>query len=201
MPRGDRRGGEISGANGRSMVSITMRARAAALDHGHLHIPPQWMARRDAEVAADVGNDGADRTAAGFGGDLRRRGQVGETQVDRGRGGRWLGGGALAGGCAASRWAACRSTRASSALARCRPREMLAKISARSVVPKQITAELGSVAVRPRIVAARSRPESISLDQVEQKAAAAGLGGWGAGCSRHEHEENTGAGKVSCQVE
>ena len=54
---------------------------AAELAHRLLHVPPQWMARQDAEVAVDIGNDGADGPAADQGGDLLGRGQVGETRI------------------------------------------------------------------------------------------------------------------------
>ena len=55
-----------------------------------LQLPPQRMAGHDAEIAADIGEDGADRAAADLGGDLRRRGQAGEAGIGlrRGRGGR-----------------------------------------------------------------------------------------------------------------
>jgi len=43
-----------------------------------LNFPPQRMAGQDAEVAADIGDDGADGSAADFGGDLLRGGQVGQ---------------------------------------------------------------------------------------------------------------------------
>jgi hypothetical protein len=39
------------------------------------------MARQDAEIAVDIGNDGADGPAADLGGDLLGRGQVGETRI------------------------------------------------------------------------------------------------------------------------
>ena len=53
--------------------------------------------RQDAEIAADIGEDGADRPAADFGRDLLRRGQVGEnggSAAADGRGG-WACGGAM----------------------------------------------------------------------------------------------------------
>ena len=39
------------------------------------------MARRDAEIAADINNDRADRPTADLGGDLLRRGQTGKARV------------------------------------------------------------------------------------------------------------------------
>ena len=59
---------------------------------------------------------------------------------------------------AASRRLALRRSLASSALARCRPRETRARISATSAVPKQDMTGPGSVKARRRIVAASSRP-------------------------------------------
>jgi hypothetical protein len=63
--------------------------RAAELEHRLLHVPPELMARQDAEVAVDVGNDGADRPATDLGGDLLGRGQLRETRIGsvRGQGG------------------------------------------------------------------------------------------------------------------
>ena len=49
---------------------------AAVPDHGQTHVVPQRMARQDAEVATDIGDDSADRPAADFGRDLLRGGQV-----------------------------------------------------------------------------------------------------------------------------
>ena len=43
---------------------------AAIADDDGAQFPPQRMVRHDAEVAADVGDDGADRAAADLGGDL-----------------------------------------------------------------------------------------------------------------------------------
>ena len=43
-----------------------------------LNFPPQRMVGQDAEVAADIGDDGADGSAADFGGDLLWGGQVGQ---------------------------------------------------------------------------------------------------------------------------
>ena len=55
---------------------------AAALpDDGVLQFTPQLVAGQDAEIAADVGDDGADRLAADFRGDLLRGGQVCEAGV------------------------------------------------------------------------------------------------------------------------
>ncbi len=54
--------------------------------------------------------------------------------------------------------AARRITLASSAWARCRPRAMRAKMTARSAVPKLVLAKMGSEATRWRTVAASSRP-------------------------------------------
>ena len=50
---------------------------AAVADDGDAEFAPQRMAGEDAEVAADVGEDGADRAAAGLGGDLLQRGDRG----------------------------------------------------------------------------------------------------------------------------
>ena len=59
---------------------------------------------------------------------------------------------------ATSRRSALRRSLASSALARCRPREMRARISAKSAVPKPQRTAIGSVETRWRIVAASSLP-------------------------------------------
>ena len=58
---------------------------AAVSDDDKAQFPPQRMARHDAEVTTDVGDDGADRPAADLGGDLRRGGQAGEARVRLGR--------------------------------------------------------------------------------------------------------------------
>ena len=50
-------------------------------DDGPLHLPPQRMAARDAEVAADIGDDGADGLAADFCGDLFRRGEAERREI------------------------------------------------------------------------------------------------------------------------
>ena len=57
-------------------------------DDDKAQFPPQRMARHDAEVTTDVGDDGADRPAADLGGDLRRGGQASEARVRLGGGGR-----------------------------------------------------------------------------------------------------------------
>ena len=61
-------------------------------------LPPQRMVRRDAEVAADVGDDGADRTATDLVGDLLGRGYRRVRPGDKGRGGGFGGPGGGAGG-------------------------------------------------------------------------------------------------------
>jgi hypothetical protein len=66
---------------------------AVLSDDDDLQFPPQGVAGQDAEVAADVGDDGADRLTADFCGDLLRGGQVGEPSAGfagDGRGG-WAG--------------------------------------------------------------------------------------------------------------
>ncbi len=65
----------------RSKMSFSSRKAAAELEHRLLHVPPQLMARQDAEVAVDVGNDGADGPATDLGGDLLGRGQLRETRI------------------------------------------------------------------------------------------------------------------------
>jgi hypothetical protein len=57
-------------------------------DDDKAQFPPQRMARHDAEVTTDVGDDGADRPAADLGGDLRRGGQASEARVRLAGGGR-----------------------------------------------------------------------------------------------------------------
>jgi hypothetical protein len=54
---------------------------AAVQDDGELQFPPQWMVRHDAEIAADVGDDRADRSAADLGDNLLRRRQAGQAGV------------------------------------------------------------------------------------------------------------------------
>jgi hypothetical protein len=54
---------------------------AAVCDDGQGEFPPQRVARHNAEVATDVGDDGADRAAADLGCDVLGRGQTGETCV------------------------------------------------------------------------------------------------------------------------
>jgi hypothetical protein len=44
-------------------------------------VPPQGMGRHDAEIAADVGDDGTDRPATHLGGNLFLGGQARETRV------------------------------------------------------------------------------------------------------------------------
>ena len=63
------------------------------LDDDEAQVLPQLVARHDAEIAADIGDDRADRPAADLGGDLLRRGQQGKARVGRacGPGGGWLG--------------------------------------------------------------------------------------------------------------
>ncbi len=84
------------GGDGKHLVEDVFHqvGEAAALsDDGDLQFPPQGVAGQDAEVAADVGDDGADRLAADFCGDLLRGGQVGEAGVGFAGGGRggWRG--------------------------------------------------------------------------------------------------------------
>jgi len=61
---------------------------AALFDDGDLQSPPQRVAGQDAEIAADVGENGADQLAADFCGDLLRGGQVCDTGVGFVGGGR-----------------------------------------------------------------------------------------------------------------
>ena len=66
---------------------------AAMLDDDEAQVLPQLVARHDAEIAADIGDDRADRPAADLGGDLLRRGQQGKARIGRvcGPGGGWPG--------------------------------------------------------------------------------------------------------------
>jgi hypothetical protein len=48
-------------------------------DDDQLQFPPQRVVRHDAEIATDVGDDGADRAAADLGCDLLGRGQAGNS--------------------------------------------------------------------------------------------------------------------------
>ena len=56
---------------------------AAAFDDSEGEFPPEWVARHDPEVPADIGNDGADRAVADLGRDVPGRGQTGTTWVGR----------------------------------------------------------------------------------------------------------------------
>ena len=68
---------EAGRSNARSTRSITEIGQVAAIANDEIaHLRPQRMARRDAEVAANVGDDGADRATADLGGDLLGRGQA-----------------------------------------------------------------------------------------------------------------------------
>ena len=58
---------------------------AAVLDDELLHVPPKRVAGQDAEIAADIGDDGTDRATADFGGDLLCGGQAGETRIGAAR--------------------------------------------------------------------------------------------------------------------
>ena len=51
-------------------------------DDGQPQFPPQRMVRHDAEITADIGDDGADRPAADLGGNLLRRRPVGAVIAD-----------------------------------------------------------------------------------------------------------------------
>ncbi len=62
---------------------------AAVYDDGPLQFAPQRIGRHDAEIAADIGEDGADGAAADLGGDLLGGGQAGES---------WIGADGTAGG-------------------------------------------------------------------------------------------------------
>ena len=53
------------------------------LDDELLHVPPKRVAGQDAEIAADIGDDGTDRATADFGGDLICGGQACETRIGR----------------------------------------------------------------------------------------------------------------------
>ena len=71
---------------------------AAVFVDGAVQFVPQRMARRDAEIAADIGEDGADRLTPDLGRDLLWGGQVGEAGIRVGGllrlgapRGRWLG--------------------------------------------------------------------------------------------------------------
>ena len=78
------------GGGKRLVKDILQQAgEVAALSHDDdLQFPPQGVAGQDAEIAADVSDDGADRLAADLGGDLRRCGQMSEAGVGFAGGGR-----------------------------------------------------------------------------------------------------------------
>jgi hypothetical protein len=59
---------------------------AAVADDEFAQLRPQRMVRHDAEIATDIGDDGADRAAADLSGDLLGRGQ-GHPRVEPGRAG------------------------------------------------------------------------------------------------------------------
>ncbi len=122
------------------------------------------MAGQDAEVAADVGDDGADRLAADFCGDLLRGGQVCDAGVGFVSGGR----GGLP-GCARRPWGRSTSGRRVQAVGVAEePRfERVGAVQAAGdaredqrdiAVPKQEMTGPGSVKARWRIVAASSLP-------------------------------------------
>ena len=159
-----RAGGAASG-NARSRMFFTRPARLPPCRMmTMLQFPPQRMARQDAEIAADVGDDGADRPAADLGGDLLWRGQVGETGVrsPAGRRGGWPGcarparGRARRGG--TSRRSATLDDPCFERVGAMQAAGDAARISAMSVVPKPHRTETGSVTTRSRIVAASSLP-------------------------------------------
>jgi hypothetical protein len=126
---------------------------AAVFIDGAVQFVPQWMARRDAEIAADVSEDGADRLTPDLGRDLLWGRQVGETGIRVGGllrlgapRGRWSGLAREGAGCARG-WCGFRlgfGVEAGggagdlfwSRPARSRPCVMRARIRMRSLVPK-----------------------------------------------------------------
>src|SRR5947209_7660797 len=75
--------GRVSGGRVRPLEDVPDQGGgvAAVRDDGLTEFRPQWMVRHDAEVAADIGEDSADRPAADLGCDLLHRGQERETGV------------------------------------------------------------------------------------------------------------------------
>jgi hypothetical protein len=80
-------GGAVRGVRGGARTQLGEdfppqpgQVAAVAEDDG-AQVPPQRMGRHDAEIAADVGDDGADRPATDLGGDLFLRGQASEARV------------------------------------------------------------------------------------------------------------------------
>jgi hypothetical protein len=153
-------------------------------DDGPAEFVPEWsveLVGHNAEVTADIGNDGADRAATYFGGDFRFRGEARESRVLGVVGGVWLAGwgsGWASGGadCRAARgprttgrrmggsvrsWprAARRQSLASRAVARRRPLVMRPRMAARSAVPKGLAnREKPGAAARCWTVPARCLP-------------------------------------------
>ena len=123
-------------------MSLVSEARLPPLAMMARGVPPQRVVCRDAEVATDIG-DGADRAAAHLVRDFCRRGQTDDAGLGRDGAGVHLRGGARLGvGRGAHRGRRGvprrrrRSSLASSAAARSRPRVMRARMSAMSMVPK-----------------------------------------------------------------
>ena len=164
------------------------------------------MMPRSRQMSAMTAPIGRRRTSAAICAGVGRRARRGSVSpvagAAAGRAARGLGCDGAAGG-AASRRSALRISLASSASARCRPREMRARISATSAVPKQDLTEVGSVKARRRIVAASSLAVVDELaDESEQVPRAARLGGWirGFGRGGHERDENMKRGWVARNI-
>lgn len=78
---GRRLGRRLEGTRPVEDVLHQLRKVSAEFDHRLLHFEPQRMARQDAEVAVDIGNNSADGPAADCGGNLFGRRQVGESRL------------------------------------------------------------------------------------------------------------------------
>ena len=165
-------GGQISvtARIARSVTSITRRQRLPSsrimASCSSRHTGSLGRMPRPRQISARTAPIGRRRTSAaicpGVGRRARRGSASWATGAVAGRGTRGVGADAAPRG-AASRRAALRTILTSSASARCKPREMRARISARSVVPKRRVTKSGSVKARRRIVVASSLPWSISL--------------------------------------
>ena len=155
-PSGVRTIGEVAQEEGgRALSQVVEEADAAAAIHddGDVDFVPEpsfEVAGRDAEIAADIDDDGADGPAAHLLGDFFLGGEACETRVrsvgraSGGAGCRVAPGAPMAGrrmGATVSSWP--RSTRrhslASSIAARRRPQVIRARMTARSAVPKGLT--------------------------------------------------------------
>ena len=83
---------------------------SAVHDDGVVELVPECsieIAGPDAEITADIGDDGADRATAHLGGDFLFRGQAREAWVLGGVGGRWFGLGVRRCGLSSGAWPGC----------------------------------------------------------------------------------------------